>query len=46
MAVYNSNYMRFHSREGFVVGIGNIGLRVTSSGIQKTSDGGHKWENL
>lgn len=46
MAVYNSNYMRFHSGEGFKVGIGNIGLQVTSSGIQKTSDGGHKWENL
>lgn len=46
MAIYNSNYMRFHSREGFVVGIGNIGLKVTSSGIQKTSDGGHKWDNL
>ena len=45
MAIYNANYMRMHSSEGFTVKIGNNGLRVTTSGIQKTTNG-TTWVNL
>lgn len=43
MAVYNANYMRFHSGEGFIVRVGNYGLKVTNIGIQKTTNGGNSW---
>lgn len=39
MAIYNSNYMRMHSTEGFIVKIGNYGLKIDSSGIKKMTDG-------
>lgn len=46
MAIYNANYLRMHSTEGFIVKIGSNGLRVTTSGIQKTTNGGSSWSNL
>lgn len=46
MAIYNSNYLRFHSGEGFIVRVGNYGLRITSSGVQKTTNGGNTWVNI
>lgn len=46
MAVYNSNYMRFHSSEGFIVKVGSYGLKLTSNGLQKTTNGGNSWDTL
>lgn len=46
MAIYNANYLRFHSGEGLIVRVGNYGLRVTTSGVQKTTNGGNSWSTL
>lgn len=46
MAIYNANYLRFHSGEGLTARVGNYGLRITSSGIQKTTNGGASWSTL
>lgn len=46
MAIYNANYLRFHSGEGLIVRMGNYGLRVTTSGVQKTTNGGNSWSTL
>lgn len=46
MAIYNANYMRFHSGEGLLVRVGNYGLRITSDGIQKTTNGGSTWGSI
>lgn len=46
MAIYNANYLRFHSGEGLIVRVGNYGLRVTTSGVQKTINGGNSWSTL
>ena len=46
MAIYNSNYMRMHSTEGFEVRFGNNGFRVTSTGIQKTTTGDYGWRTI
>jgi hypothetical protein len=46
MAIYNANYLRFHSGEGLIVRVGNYGMRITTSGIQKTSNGGSSWSSL
>ncbi|MCM1234267.1 MAG: hypothetical protein NC489_29535 [Ruminococcus flavefaciens] len=46
MAIYNGNYMRMHSGEGFSVKIGNYYFRITSSnGIQKSTNGS-TWTTL
>lgn len=46
MAIYNGNYMRMHTNEGFSVKIGNYYFRITSSnGIQKSTNGS-TWTNL
>lgn len=45
-AIYNANYLRFHSGEGLIVRVGNYGLRVTTSGVQKTTNGGNSWSTL
>lgn len=39
MSVFNNNYMRMHSTDGFEVKFGNYGLKIDSSGIFKTTDG-------
>lgn len=46
MAIYNANYLRFHSGEGLLVRVGNYGLRITSVGIQKTTNGGSTWGSI
>ena len=46
MAIYNANYLRFHSGEGFTVKVGNYGLRITTAGIKKTTNGGTSWIEL
>ena len=46
MAIYNANYLRFHSGEGLLVRVGNYGLRITSDGIQKTTNGGSTWVSI
>lgn len=46
MAIYNANYFRFHSGEGFAVKVGKYGLRITTAGIQKTTNGGTSWIDL
>ena len=45
MATFNGNYMRMHSSEGFSVKVGNNYFRITSSGIQKSTNGS-TWTNL
>lgn len=45
MAIYNSNYMRFHSTDGLKIKMGNYHFRVNSSGIAKSTDGS-SWTNL
>lgn len=45
MAIFNGNYMRMHSTEGFTVKIGNNGFRITADGIQKTTNG-TTWSNV
>lgn len=45
MAIYNGNYMRFHSQNGFEARMGNYGLKLTSTAIQKMTDG-RTWDNL
>lgn len=45
MAIYNANYMRMHSTDGFIVKFGNYHFRITSSGISKSSNG-TTWTNL
>ena len=42
MAIYNGNYLRMHSTEGFSVKIGSTRFRINDSGIAKSSDG-TKW---
>ena len=46
MAIYKANYLRFHSGEGLRVRVGNYGLRITSGGIQKTTNGGSTWVSI
>lgn len=45
MAIYNGNYMRMHSTEGFSVKIGNYYFKITSAGIQKSTNGS-TWTTL
>lgn len=45
MAIYNSNYMRFHSTDGLIIKMGNYHFRVNSSGIAKSTNGS-SWTNL
>lgn len=45
MATYNSNYLRFQSTDGFEARVGNYGLKLSSSGLKKMTDGG-TWEDL
>lgn len=45
MAIYNSNYMRFHSTDGLKIKMGNYHFRVNSSGIAKSTDDS-SWTNL
>lgn len=45
IAIYNSNYMRFHSTDGLKIKMGNYHFRVNSSGIAKSTDG-LSWTNL
>lgn len=45
MAIYNSNYMRFHSNDGLMVKMGNQHFRINASGIAKSVDG-TTWTNL
>ena len=40
------NTYMWNTEEGFLVRIGNYALRVTSYGIQKSTDGGNSWSNL
>lgn len=46
MAVYNANYLRFHSAKGFEIRVGNHGMKITTGGIQKTTNGGISWSSL
>lgn len=46
MAIYNGNYMRMHSSEGFSVKVGSYRFRLTSSGIQKSTNDGQSWSTL
>lgn len=39
MAIFNGNYLRMHSNEGFSVKIGSYYFRVNSSGIAKSTNG-------
>lgn len=39
MSIFNGNYMRMHSSEGFVVKIGNTHFKIASTGVAKSSDG-------
>lgn len=39
MAIYNGNYLRMHSSEGFMVKIGSYYFRINSSGISKSTNG-------
>lgn len=45
MAIYNGNYMRMHSNDGFSVKIGNQYFRITTAGIAKSTNGSN-WTNL
>lgn len=45
MAIYNGNHLRFHSQNGFEMRVGNYGLKLTSTAIQKMTDG-KTWNNL
>lgn len=45
MAIYNGNYMRMHSTDGFSVKIGNQYFRITTAGIAKSTNGSN-WTNL
>ena len=45
MAIYNGNHLRFHSQNGFEMRVGNYGLKLTSTAIQKMTDG-KTWTNL
>ena len=45
MAIYNGNYYRFDSSEGFVVRVGNYGLLVDAAGIKKMTDG-QTWQSF
>ena len=45
MAIYNSNYMRMHSKDGLIVKFGNYHFRITDTGIAKSTDG-ILWTNL
>lgn len=46
MAIYNGNYMRMHSSEGFSVKIGNYYFKITASGGIQKSTNGSTWTNL
>ena len=39
MAIYNGNYFRFDSTDGFVARVGNYGMLINSAGIKKMTDG-------
>lgn len=45
MAIYNGNYMRMHSTDGFSVKIGNQYFRITTAGIAKSTNGSN-WTNI
>ena len=46
MAIYNSNYMRMHSKDGLIVKFGNYHFRITDTGIAKSTNGGSSWTDL
>ena len=45
MSIFNGNYMRMHSTEGFSVKFGNQYFRITSGGIEKSTNGS-SWDKM